>query len=340
MEGFKTFLPENIYKKHLTCIENIKFTPREIDIIACILHGRSIKGISKFLSLSNKPISDRSIETHILNIRRKISGNSKESIVNFIEKSNKYEIIHNYYSSLLILKEFTEKLSQISTILQSQHPIVNIIYWITDEAPDEFIDTLNTYLQYSGIKTIIEERRTFDKFSLIPTNEHLKNNIIYIIPSQYTKKSDESIAYIKEIEATTTLQKSNVTFIFRHQTRMDVEAILDKYKYLYVFGKQSFYILFCNIFSKIFVDSNHIHEILNEFITQHKNIITIPDEIDYKNHFTTRQNHIDTKNSKINKYYYLFIGLLTFISLSNFVYNKYSTNQKTPSNSISEKPNL
>ena len=52
-----------IYNDHLNILANIKFTSREIDIIACILHNRGEKKIAALLL-----ISPRTVGTHIHNI--------------------------------------------------------------------------------------------------------------------------------------------------------------------------------------------------------------------------------------------------------------------------------
>jgi DNA-binding CsgD family transcriptional regulator len=113
-------LPQEIYRDHLDSINGIKFTPREIDVISCLLHGKSLKGIADFLSTVARPIGERSIETHILNIRRKIGGSARESIINFVEKSDKYRLLRYYYQSLLIHKEFQTIITEVSLLANCQ----------------------------------------------------------------------------------------------------------------------------------------------------------------------------------------------------------------------------
>jgi len=78
--------------------EDIQFTSREVDIIACLLHGRSVKKIAGFFSISPK-----TVEVHIRNTMLKIGCNSKERIIDFIEASKHHSIIREHY--YLILKE-------------------------------------------------------------------------------------------------------------------------------------------------------------------------------------------------------------------------------------------
>ena len=74
--------PKDIYAKYLATINSVKFTPREIDIIAFISSGRSGKKTASFFSISPK-----TVENHTHNIMIKLQCNSRESIIDFIEKS-------------------------------------------------------------------------------------------------------------------------------------------------------------------------------------------------------------------------------------------------------------
>ncbi|MDD9335734.1 MAG: LuxR C-terminal-related transcriptional regulator [Rickettsiaceae bacterium] len=93
MEDKEILCPQEIYEKHLMIINGIRFTPREIDIIACIMHGKNAKGIANFLSTKDKSLETKTIESHILNIKRKIAANSREGIISFIEKSDKLSFL-------------------------------------------------------------------------------------------------------------------------------------------------------------------------------------------------------------------------------------------------------
>jgi tetratricopeptide (TPR) repeat protein/DNA-binding CsgD family transcriptional regulator len=99
---------EKIYSDHLTILNDPKFTLREIDVIACILHNRGEKKIAALLS-----ISPRTIGTHVHNIMSKCRVHSRESIIDFIEKSGKLHYIKEYYLHLLIQEAFKRQLTKI-----------------------------------------------------------------------------------------------------------------------------------------------------------------------------------------------------------------------------------
>ena len=96
-------LPYEIYFAKLQSIDEIKLSQREIDVIACILQGRSAKKIAALLSISPK-----TVEVHVRNITQKIGCGSREGIIDFIERSQHYLTIKQYYSYLLIQNVFED----------------------------------------------------------------------------------------------------------------------------------------------------------------------------------------------------------------------------------------
>ena len=76
-------------------IDGVNFTPRELDILACILSGRTAKKVAYSLSLST-----RTVEGYIRNILLKIEGNSRENIIDFLEKSDKVPFLRQRYLAL------------------------------------------------------------------------------------------------------------------------------------------------------------------------------------------------------------------------------------------------
>jgi DNA-binding CsgD family transcriptional regulator len=100
---------EIIYNTHLRDIMGIKFTQREIDIIVCILHNRGEKKAASILA-----ISPRTVGSHVRNITMKLGCNSKEGVIDFIERSGKILHLRQYYSYLLTEALFHEQLHYIT----------------------------------------------------------------------------------------------------------------------------------------------------------------------------------------------------------------------------------
>jgi len=80
----------------INVINAIKFTSREIDILAFILGGRTAKKIASFLSLSPKRV-----ENCISQIMLKLQCNSRMSIIDFLESSDKTPFLKRHYSMLV-----------------------------------------------------------------------------------------------------------------------------------------------------------------------------------------------------------------------------------------------
>ena len=88
-------------------INNIIFTPREIDVIACIINVRGVKKIGDILGISH-----RTVESYIKTILRKISSNSQEAIKDFVEKSSELVLLKQHYIDLLINKLFLSQIAK------------------------------------------------------------------------------------------------------------------------------------------------------------------------------------------------------------------------------------
>ncbi len=150
--------PYNIYLDHLKTIREKEFTSRELDIIACIVCGRSAT-ISSFLSISPKTVS-----AHISNILQKISGNSREDIISFIEKSNQYFLVKEYYQSLIIYFSFETFLIKNLSPLKSINPKKNTTNTRSQlKESMVFIKDLEKHLSLSDIKISHPKKEALSK---------------------------------------------------------------------------------------------------------------------------------------------------------------------------------
>jgi tetratricopeptide (TPR) repeat protein len=67
-----------------------------MDLISCLLHGRGIKKTAHLLSISPK-----TAEGHVRNIMLKIGCNSREGIIDYVEKSSKLVLLKKRYPKIL-----------------------------------------------------------------------------------------------------------------------------------------------------------------------------------------------------------------------------------------------
>jgi len=137
-------LPQDIYETQLKAINDIAFTRREIDMIACILSGRSVKKIASILSISPK-----TVENHIHNIMLKFGCRSQESIIDHVEQSQQYENLKTYYYWLKIQSSFKDILKRIrNQILQEKE----ILLFYTGDLNHPLFQKMIKDLAISGIR--------------------------------------------------------------------------------------------------------------------------------------------------------------------------------------------
>lgn len=170
---------DELYKFHLYEIDNIKFTKREIDIIACIMHNKGEKKIANILSISH-----RTVGTHQHNIMMKMEVSSRDLIINFIEKSGKSKLIDEYYFNLTILMRFEAKLKLIGENYKTK-PINIIINDNMELAKKLCIKSFKKHLQLANIIVCNKD------------NNNAKLNIHCILKSDNFKESELESVFLK-----------------------------------------------------------------------------------------------------------------------------------------------
>ena len=75
--------------------KSISLTPREGDVVSCIINLRSSKSVGAILN-----ISDRTVETHLRNIFSKVGCSSRDCLRRYVEKSGTIEVFKKRYQEL------------------------------------------------------------------------------------------------------------------------------------------------------------------------------------------------------------------------------------------------
>jgi len=140
--------PHLLYEKYLKIINGIKFTRREIDIIASIISGRSSKRIASHLSISLK-----TVENYTHNIRTKLGCSSQQGIIDFIEKSHKYNMVKEYYINSTIQNAFESFLKNAAKQIATQKSSTCLVINWVDHKEYSHIDQLKKHLSLVGITT-------------------------------------------------------------------------------------------------------------------------------------------------------------------------------------------
>jgi DNA-binding CsgD family transcriptional regulator len=185
-------LPQEIYQASLKTINGIAFTQREIDIIACILNGRTTKKIASLLLLAPK-----TIENHIRNIRLKLKGGETQgNIIDFIENSNKFSLVKKYYSSLMIQTEFELELKKISATIPptKENLLCLIVHHKEQKDTMTYVNQLKIHLSQVGITTLIqmkEEHNAFNGFSTQLPSQKI-NRIIYSLSEAFINRLENN----------------------------------------------------------------------------------------------------------------------------------------------------
>jgi tetratricopeptide (TPR) repeat protein/DNA-binding CsgD family transcriptional regulator len=181
-------LPELAYSYTLLQkINDISFTKREIDIMACIAQGRtSRKSIAAFLDTKHKPISYRTVEHHIQNIIHKLNGSSWEDIRETIESLDRISLFRKHYEII----KFDHMLQDI--LLHFHETIdfpINVYLYCNNDQNFKFKQDLEEIIQYlyyhklSITLKIVSKNSTLD---ILSDNDISQNQYIIYDETHYS----------------------------------------------------------------------------------------------------------------------------------------------------------
>ena len=143
-------ISDSLFKKayeNLKTIGDKSFTPREIDVVSCVLSGKGEKAIASILS-----ISPRGVESHTRNIRQKIGCVGRDGIIEFVEKNHKVEDFRRLYRALLEKSKFIEILKRVNATFPTKN--INCKIFFDKEIKDDsaFAKQLKEQLKVVGIE--------------------------------------------------------------------------------------------------------------------------------------------------------------------------------------------
>lgn len=303
----KVILPQVTYASRLETVNKVKFTRREIDIIAYLLSGKSAKTIASCLSISPK-----TIEAHMRNITMKIECNSRDGIIDFIESSDKLSLIKEHYLSLLAQAAFEKHLITVSKLLGSEPPTCVIVSWKENECHTSLIRYLNHHLRLTGIKTLIEARKehsfvaTFDK-----DRESWKTKFVLYAISETTLKKLEKGDNIKNKKIFSFLQKirqsSNCTIALLPDINIEtgLQEKLDDLGFVYILNQENYYEFFFDLLKKI-LPSLDLERIFIDFKKQNDPLDGFPEivnqEPSQEDITLEKRDFLDQKILRLNRF--------------------------------------
>jgi len=136
-----------IYDQHLQEINGVRFTPRQIDVLACLINMRNQGKIAELLGID----SVRTVETHARDIRVKLGNMATQNVIDFIEKSGKKKCLAAYYTQIRIQSLFEEKLRKIASLINR-----NSVFYLEkcELIKNELFNHFLEHLKIANIKPI------------------------------------------------------------------------------------------------------------------------------------------------------------------------------------------
>jgi tetratricopeptide (TPR) repeat protein len=334
-ENVEIILPRDIYNSYLEIINEIHLTRREVDIISCVLSGKSAKKIASLLSIAPK-----TVEHHIRNVMLKLGCQSQEGIRDFIEKSGKFSQVKKYYASLLIQDRFELELNKIATLGTEHKPSCLIVYENEQQEKLPLIRELEKHLKLTGIKTLIEARdRQQSASKLIDKIESRKvNYIIYSLPITFEEFRAENLEVSDFIQATNKHQDSIIIILLLdRKTSVDIPKQLLDLSCIDLTEQRNYYFLVFETLKKllpnIIIDKN-----ISEFKRQYEILhdLSLPQKEAEKNEILSKGN---TSNeflsvfkkgkNKISLYGGIFlISIFVFIIAYNYNESRNNKNEE------------
>ncbi|PCJ22577.1 MAG: hypothetical protein COA94_08985 [Rickettsiales bacterium] len=142
----KKYTKFEFYDQKLSHINDIRFTYREMDVLACLVNKLEEEEISLLLS-----IASQTIKTYIRNIRIKIGNNSRISILRFVEKSQYLLLIIEYYKYINIEASFQKQLLNIGTKINPELISIKLSHGGLSKTEQNKLKILNDHLKLSNI---------------------------------------------------------------------------------------------------------------------------------------------------------------------------------------------
>jgi len=254
-----------IYDEHLKVINDVKFTYREIDVVACILHQRGEKKMASLLS-----ISPRTISAHIHNIMLKLGHSSREYIIDFIEKSGKLSFIRQYYFLLLIQNSFKTHLVKIGKIVNRQGITCTVSYKQIGTEEKNVLNELKEHLKLANV--ILKDTYR--------TNEDIKRNF-YVL-------TDELMHNQHQVNSAILILNKNNNSCIKSEAN-DYLDLSDKEQYYFVIFKLLEKVIGHNVLEGIIQEFNKEYQaIKNSFQTEHQKTQKLIESFFFKSKLTKR----------------------------------------------------
>jgi tetratricopeptide (TPR) repeat protein/DNA-binding CsgD family transcriptional regulator len=263
MQESKLLFPQEIYSAYLTTINGIKLSKREIDIISCILNGRSAKGIAHLLSIAPK-----TVETHTYNVMKKLDCPSRENLISLVERSDKLLLLKKYYLRLLIHLAFEQTLKDMSKLGTNEEKSCTIVCW-KEEERIALLSQIKAHLELVGVKVSLEIREKWQSLTYLISDPQSVYCILYALPQELGNKKSEGEAFEEKHPFS-----SKVLFLgFDKETFSFISPFIDDNRYINFAEKENYYFSVFTVLMRLFPQRN-FDPLMEEFKKKHQFMTT------------------------------------------------------------------
>lgn len=269
-------LSKDLYNDQLTTIGGVHFTHREIDVLSCITLKQNIKGTVNFLSAKTKPISIKSVDTHISNIKRKLITSEYKDITTFIQQSGALQLLNNYHNNLFMEHEFLLCVEELKHSVGDNINIANLIlYSICAEdqhrefsAAPRFTHYLTKHLRLLITNVTSEMVPHCQDLPLLSSKSLEDNNYIVCVFPDKASSITYDPAQIQSQQLLSTGQyKKNLLLIFEDISCYNSLLSLPYFQncsYVECIKYTSYYDLFFSVLCNVFKDQIEIIESIKD----------------------------------------------------------------------------
>lgn len=257
-----SLLPYDACPTSLATINNLCFTRREVDIMACLLNAR---GTSKTASLLS--IAPKTVVNHIRNIMIKLDCNSREGIIDFIERSHKLPLFRKHYSNLVINAVFEKSLKDASRFHRDKTLSFRILYEEKNEYHKQLAYQLISHFRSVGVNTLAEPQLTLiPLFDLVSTLQK-EEKIVYFLEEEQIEGflsnnlSTEALSPI----SSQAIPLNRILFILPERENLSpLPEHFSCLEYVDLSQRKNYYFLFFEVLGKLVSNAN-IEKIFQEF---------------------------------------------------------------------------
>jgi DNA-binding CsgD family transcriptional regulator len=239
-------------------LKGVKFTRREIECIAFFISGRSAKTIASFFSISPK-----TVDAHTHNIMVKLSCNSRESIINFIEQSGTLPLFKKHYADLQVAAIFEKCLHNISRLNQKEKGTCFLLEETSTDSSKALSKFLAMSLEKAGLSLSLNKRSSSQTITQLLPQVGPRDHLLYIISQALETQS------LEEDFKTLSSFKDNSIFFLVSKRSPSFTSLKNELKLnlLYLEEYPDHHLLVFEILKR-FLPSLNLEQIISDFKTR------------------------------------------------------------------------